>query len=168
MSAPHSALGRVLRVIRHIEDGALIALLTAMIVIAISQIVMRNFLGTGIAWGDPLLRILVLWVGLAGAIVATRENHHISINVLAHLLPGRAQAIAQSLAALFTALICAIIAYHSARFVYSEFEVQTIAFASIPAWWCQVILPLAFGVMCLRFTALSFQHFNQSAGDVTL
>ena len=96
----------------------------------------------------------MLWVGLAGAIVATREDHHISINVLARFLPTKILAVSRSLTDLFAAIISGLIAYHSARFVIGEFEAQTIAFATVPAWICQLILPVAFAVMAIRFLAL--------------
>jgi TRAP-type C4-dicarboxylate transport system permease small subunit len=37
------------------------------------------------------------------------------------------------------------------RFVLFEREDQAIAFASVPAWMCELIIPVAFGIMALRF-----------------
>ena len=48
--------------ISRLEQILIAALLTAMILIAFSQIVLRNFFDTGIAWGDALVRYLVVWV----------------------------------------------------------------------------------------------------------
>ena len=56
------------------EDALLVILLTAMIVLACTQILLRNFFDSGIVWIDPLLRVMVLWLGLVGATVATRHN----------------------------------------------------------------------------------------------
>ena len=39
-------------------------ILTAMIVLAATQIVLRNLFDSGIIWGDAALRVAVLWVGL--------------------------------------------------------------------------------------------------------
>ncbi len=155
MPGPPSGISQLLRIIRRMEDATLIFLLGAMIALAVGQIVLRNVMGAGFAWGDPLLRILVLWVGLAGAIVATREDHHISINVLARLLPTKIQALSRGLTDLFAAIISGLIAYHSARLVVDEFEAQTIAFATVPTWICQLILPVAFAVIAIRFLALA-------------
>ena len=146
---------RILRLTRSLEDTILILLLAAMVSLAVTQIVMRNGFETGISWGDPLLRILVLWVGLCGAIVATREDNHISINILARLLPPWAKLASHIFADLFAASICGILAYHCARFVASEFEYNSIAFGSIPSWVCQLILPISFGIMAVRFLALA-------------
>ena len=52
---------------------------------------------------------------------------------------------------LFTALVCAVVAVHSARFVASEMEYQTIAFAGVPAWACEIVIPIVFGLIALRY-----------------
>jgi TRAP-type C4-dicarboxylate transport system permease small subunit len=70
-------LGRILTVVYRIEDGILAAVLTLMIALAVVQILLRNFFGAGFIWGDMLVRILVLWIGLIGAMIATRQNKHI-------------------------------------------------------------------------------------------
>jgi hypothetical protein len=44
-----------------------------------------------------------------------------------------------------------VVAYHSARFVASEFEYGTSAFAGVPAWICELVIPAAFGLMALRY-----------------
>jgi len=50
------------------EDGILVVLLSVMILVAAAQILLRNFFDIGLSWGDQALRILVLWVGLMGAV----------------------------------------------------------------------------------------------------
>ena len=66
------------------EDGLLALLLSVMIVLAGTQILMRNLFDSGFVWIDPLLRVGVLWLGLIGATVATRNNKHIRIDLLSH------------------------------------------------------------------------------------
>ena len=48
------AIGRVEQILN-------VVLLSALILFAFSQIILRNFFSTGIAWGDALVRSLVLW-----------------------------------------------------------------------------------------------------------
>ena len=52
---------------------------------------------------------------------------------------------------LFTALVSGTVAYHAARFVASEFEYETNAFAGVPAWTCEIVIPAAFGLIALRY-----------------
>ncbi|MDP6265026.1 MAG: TRAP transporter small permease subunit, partial [Pseudomonadales bacterium] len=75
------------RVIHLIEDSALVISLLTMMTVAVVQIALRNFFDSGMFWADSFVRILVLWVALLGAMVATRENNHIKIDVLSRYLP---------------------------------------------------------------------------------
>ncbi len=140
-----------------LEDGILVTILAAMIVLAIGQVALRNVWGSGIGWADPLLRILVLWIALLGAMAATRDRNHISIDVLSKFLPTYLKNPAQLLTYWFTASICALLAWQGGRLVLLDYQEATTAFASIPAWACELIIPLGFGVMSLRFFLYGLQ-----------
>jgi TRAP-type C4-dicarboxylate transport system permease small subunit len=76
-------------VIEQLEQILLVILLSSMILIAFLQIVLRNFFATGLSWGDPLVRNLVLWIGFIGATLATREGKHINIDLVSRWLPSQ-------------------------------------------------------------------------------
>ncbi len=133
-----------------LEDSLLVLMLTAMILIAATQIVMRNFWDSGLAWGDPLTRVLVLWVGVLGAMVATRKNHHINIDILSRFLPEAWQRWSHVITQLFTAVVCALLAYHGARLTWMDWESGTLAFGDVPTWVCELVIPLGFGIIALR------------------
>ena len=67
-----SLLQRCQGAIHRVEDFVLALLLSAMILLASAQIFLRNLFDSSLSWGDPMLRILVLWVGLLGALAASR------------------------------------------------------------------------------------------------
>jgi len=152
---PAGWLERALTALHRVEDAILAGLLLAMIVLAPTQIFLRNFFDSAIAWGDPALRALVLWVGLLGALAASRGNRHITIDVLSHVLPKRGQAGVRALTSLFTLGVCGLIAFHGWRFVRDEHEFGSVAFAGLPAWAIESVIPFAFGMMALRFALLS-------------
>lgn len=146
-----------------LENSLLVILLTVLVSLAGLQILLRNVWDSGLSWGDPMLRVTVLWVGLLGALVATRDDKHIRIDLLSRYLPPRLQTISHLVTELFSAAICALLAYHGARFAYFDWEANITAFATVPAWVCETILPLGFGLMALRFllSALSGQTRSQ-------
>jgi len=146
-------IGSALRVFNRIEDALLIAVLSVMITFATLQIVLRNLAGTGFIWGEALLQHLVLWLGLLGAMVATRERNHITIDITSQLLRGRLRAGILCLTNAFAAGICAILARSAVVFVMDEKSFGSLAFAKVPAWIAEVIIPVAFGVIALRFAA---------------
>ena len=152
---------RALHFVNLMEDGLLIGLLALMIVLAAAQIAMRNLLGTGMAGSDQLLRLLVLWVGLLGAVAASRDDKQINIDMLSRFLPARARSGMRVVIDLFTAVVSAVIAWHAGRFVHSEFIAGSVAFISVPAWLAELILPLAFGLMALRYLLFFFSHLRR-------
>lgn len=143
-----------LRLLRYTEDTLLGLLLAVMVLLAGGQILLRNVFDTGVFWADPLLRALVLWVGLLGAVVASREDRHIAIDFVSRLLPGHLKGWTRPVTSLFTAGVSAVIAYHAVRFVASDYAAGTTAFGGIPAWAVEAVVPLAFALITLRYCVL--------------
>ncbi len=145
---------KVIKLINKIEDSLLVLILSTMIVLAVYQIISRNLFSEGLVWIDPLLRMLVLWIGLAGAVVATRSDKHIRIDVFVKYLPKKIHPYVKRIVYFFTILICLLIAWHAWRFVYSEYEYATIAFGGVPAWITAIIIPVSFTLIAFRYGLL--------------
>jgi TRAP-type C4-dicarboxylate transport system permease small subunit len=154
-AASGKRLERALGLLHRLEDALLALILGLLVLLAPLQIFLRNFFDTGISWGDPLLRVLVLWVGMLGALAATRGRRQIGIDVLSHSVGERVQSGVGIVTSLFTSVVCSIVAYHSARFVAAEIEHQVTAFAGVPAWSCEIVIPLVFGLIALRYLLYS-------------
>ena len=137
--------------LNRIEDIIVTTLLSSILLFAIVQILLRNLFDSGFIWGDSLLRILVLWLGLAGAILACRKDKQISIDVLYQFVPDKYKLIIQKISFLFAAVICMTISYYSLLFVIIEYQDATIAFEKIPAWITESIIPFGFSVMGLKY-----------------
>ncbi len=136
---------------RCIEDIFLAALLTFMILLAGWQIVQRNFIGGGMIWADELLRLMVLWLALLGAMAASRDNRHVAIDLLLRFLPDKFKFPVQICLHLFTAVVCGMLAFYSFKFVQMEHQYQTTVLTGLPAWWFETILPIGFGMMSFRY-----------------
>jgi len=148
-------------ILHRLEDAVLVGLLLLMIGMSVTQIFLRNLFEAGIVWSDVMVRILVLWVGLIGAMVASRQDNHITIDILDRYLPERGKVYANFVVKLFTALICTIAAYYSLLFVQMEFADGGMAFAQVPTWLCEAIIPFAFTVIALRYFLLSFVNLKR-------
>ena len=156
-----SFVERAQMILYRVEDSILVGLLLLMITLAVLQIFLRNLFDTGIVWSDVLVRILVLWVGLAGAMVASRQGNHINIDILDRFLPERAKVVVSFVVEVFTAFICTIVAYYSLQFVQMEFADGGMAFAKVPVWLCEAIIPFAFGVIAIRYVLLSIINLKK-------
>ncbi|MCW8890197.1 MAG: TRAP transporter small permease [Sedimenticola sp.] len=138
------------RLLLRAEDLLLSLLLTGMILLATSQIVLRNIWDYSLSWGDPSLRLMVLWITLLGAMAATRENNHIRIDLLSRYFPKRAGYVARLVTDGFASLVCALLAWHTLRFVLFEKEDNAQFLDLLPIWPFQLIMPLGFGIIALR------------------
>ena len=147
-------LVRFTRIVNTIEDWLLITMLAVMVVLAVTQIIYRNVAGGGVVWIDPLLRVLVLWVALSGAVIASRTDNHIRIDFFAKYISGKYYSYIKRVVHLYCVLVCGFIAWHSVNFVQMEYEYGTEAFVGMPAWITQLIIPIAFALMALRYFAL--------------
>ena len=145
---------RLIKAVNKIEDWLLISMLAIMVILAVTQIVYRNFSGGGVAWIDPLLRMLVLWVALSGAVIASRTDNHIRIDFFAKYISGKYYIYIKRVVHAYCVVICAVIAWYSIKFVQMDYEYETVAFAGIPAWITELIIPVAFGLMALRYFLL--------------
>ena len=133
------------------EQILLVVLLSSMIVIAFLQIVLRNLFSTGLAWGDPLVRNLVLWIGFIGAALATKEGKHINIDVVSRWMPPLGKGLTEFLTELFSFFVCGLLTSAALKFVKNEAQMGNVAFLGIPGWIAEIILPVVFGLMALRF-----------------
>ncbi len=144
-------IGAALTLLRRLEDAVLVTLLTGMIGVATAQVVLRNFFDSGLYWGDSAVRVLVLWVALVGAMVASREDEHIRIDIVGRYLSDAARKPVSRLVSLFTAAVLGVFAWYSAQFVWYEYQDETIAFGSVPAWMCEAVMPVAALLMAIRY-----------------
>ena len=121
-----------------------------MVGLAFLQVVLRNGWDTGIAWGDPIVRVLVLWVGFLGASIATHQKGHIRFDVISKFLPAKLSRLAQLLVHFISAFVCVLLAGAAYDFVMMEKEFQTMLVEKIPNWIVLVIIPVSFIIMAFR------------------
>lgn len=154
MTTPQGPFAPLWRLLHAVEDAALVTLLLVMILLAVAQILLRNVADQSLVWADPFLRVDVLWLGLLGAMIAARDNSHIAIDIATRYLPERFARPMAVFLSLFAAVVCAVVAWYALAFVYSEYGYGTKAFASVPAWLCESIMPVAFALIAVRYLVI--------------
>lgn len=159
----NDGLSRVIRMLHRVEDVFLMGVFFVMLGMAVLQIVLRSFFSAGIAWGDVLVRICVLWICLLGAMIATRQDNHININVISRYLPDKSQKLLGGVVRVIVTGVCLMMAWVGIGLVRLDFEYGTIAFASVPAWICELIIPIGFFVIAVRYVIISIDYFKRSA-----
>ena len=144
-------LGRLDKAGTALETIMLVSMLTAMMVVAVGQIIMREGFGTGFGWADELVRLMVLWLAMIGSVAACRENRHIRIDALSHVLPDIAVNLIRILVDVFAAIVCGVIAFQAWRYLQIEIEYDDRVLVDTPAWVAHLIMPAAFALMAYRF-----------------
>jgi TRAP-type C4-dicarboxylate transport system permease small subunit len=144
-------LGRLDRWGRAFENFALVSLLSTMIVVAVAQIVLREVFNTGLVWASELLKLIVLWLTMFAAIAACRDDRHIRIDAVSHLLPPAAIRVTRIVVDLFAAVVCVVISYHAFRNLQMEIEFEETVLLDFPAWIAHAIVPVGFVVTGYRF-----------------
>jgi len=156
-----SIINRLLRVTALIEDTLLVLILTSMVVLSATQILLRNLFDGAILWADPLLRVAVLWVGMIGAMVATRSDRQISVDAVSRFVSARWRARIRVLTDLFTAVVAAVVAWSAIRLVLDDRAAGVSDIGFVPVWICEAILPVAFASIALRYLLFSVKHLRE-------
>jgi TRAP-type C4-dicarboxylate transport system permease small subunit len=135
------------------ENTALVVLLGTMIGVSVFQIINRQLLdgSFSLSWADELVKIIVLWLAMVGSIAAARDNRHIRIDLITHVLSGPVVAWSKVIVDLFAAAICAVIGWHAYRLIREEMGWGDTIFTDVPLWLLHAIVPLAFLLLSYQF-----------------
>ena len=147
------ALDKLDRAGRLAEDLTLLVLLGAMIGVSVFQIVNRQLLGGSftLVWADEFVKIVVLWLAMVGSIAAARDNKHIRIDLITHILSGRIVSVIKIVVDTFAAGVCAVIGWHAYRLIREEISWGDTIFTDVPLWIMHAIVPVAFVLLSYRF-----------------
>ncbi len=142
---------QLLAIEKRLVDALLCLLLVTMIGLACLQIGLRTFFSSGLLWADPLLRYLVLWCGLLGGVVATRERKHIGIDVIGYLAAEQVKPWLGLVIDIFSTFVAAVLTWAAVIFVRNEALFGGSPLLSVPTWIWNLIFPLSFALMTLHF-----------------
>ncbi len=132
------------------EDLALTLVLGAMVLLPLTEILLRGVFRIGIANAATLVQHLVLVVGMLGAMVAVREGRLLSLSSLDNCLPSEVREAARIFAAAVAMAVAGFLCYAGYDFVLAEREGGNMLAYGIPQWAAQAAMPLGFAFITLR------------------
>jgi tripartite ATP-independent transporter DctM subunit len=156
---PASAVGRA---VRHLEHGFLILALLAAALLPLADTFGRPF-GLHVPAGADYLQQLVLWLAFLGGLVATRERRHLSLSTAELFGEGRVRRFGRVLAAAASAATVAVLAYASVGLVLANREQGRVLMGGVPVWLLELVMPVALGLMALRFAWAASGGFSGRA-----
>ena len=146
------------------EEIVLVGFLLGMLVLAFLSMFLRKF-SVGIFWSEEVLKHLVLWIGLMGASLATKFQQHIKMDALSFYFP-KYTTLLNRIAYLFSAIACFILCYASVKFVWTEYQFASKLEFGWPTWIFQLILPISFCIIGLRFLCSALlKHYSSSKNE---
>ena len=155
------------RLLAKLESGLLVGFLAVMLLLAFTQVALRNLFNSGLLWGDPMVRHLVVWVGFLGAAVAATQEGHISIDALTKFLPARIKAGTHVATNLFAGVVCWYLAQASYDFLKSEAEAGSTFVLDIPTWIGGLIIPVGYLLVGFHFMVRVLESFLVAAGKAS-
>src|SRR5512139_3627695 len=145
-----SALPRFNRLLIQGENLVVVVPLIAMVLLPVTEILLRIVFKTGISGSSSIVQHLTLIVGMLGGAVAARDRRLLALSPVQALLQGRARTAAQIFTSGLAAAITFFLCFASLQYVLEMRPLGKILVYGIPVWVIQLILPLGFGLVLLR------------------
>jgi TRAP-type C4-dicarboxylate transport system permease small subunit len=138
------------RALNWLENTVLAVMTLALVLLAGGEIVGRWFDFGGTQTG-VLVRYLVFWIAMVGALAAVRDGKHIQLDLLRSVLDAKHLAQLQRVADAGAAILCGAFAHFAWQMLLLEKDSGTTWLFGIPTYVCQAILPTVFALMAIRF-----------------
>lgn len=145
-----------------VEDGVSLVLLGLMTAIPLAEILARVF-GTHVPGAITYVQVLTLWVGLAGALLATRADQHLALTAGSGQLGGRVAQVVVFVTTVVAAAVTAALAQGALTTVWADRASTSELAGGIPTWIPQLVLPLGYALMAVRLAFVRGKGFVRGA-----
>ena len=132
-----------------IEKGVCVIALVSLVLISSAEAIAR-LLGTGVPASTGLLTHLLLLLGLFSAMYTAGAKQLLAITLIQYVKNEKARYIISNITCFLAIFICTIITWSSVSFIKVAIQPELVGF--IPNLVFILAMPLAYGVMTLRFT----------------
>lgn len=136
-----------------------------MTLITFVQVILRYVFGTGLVWSLEATTYTFAWLVLIGMSYGVRTRSHIAVDLLSNRLP-RGPRHGMAIAAVALCLLyCGFMVYGSARFIDGLLTLGNNARdIPLPRWVLTSIMPVAFGLLAVRFLQAAWQLYRGREG----
>lgn len=132
------------------EDVAVTLALLSMVLLPLIEVAGRALFQTGVPGSIDYVRHLTLWISFIGAAIATRHAKHLALGFTT-FMEDRSRAFADLFAGAMAGAASLWLAWASFDFVRQNAASAATLGGFIPEWAAQMIMPVGFALMGLRF-----------------
>ena len=136
--------------LRQSENLVAVACLGAMVLLPLTEAVLRKLFNVGIGPSATLTQYLWLILGMAGGALAARDQRLLSLSTLSAFLGDRAKDRARVVSHGFAAAITVVLCAAAWQFMLQERTAGNQVAYGIKRWMIEVAMPLGFGLIALR------------------
>src|SRR5512145_3063763 len=122
-----------------------------MIALPAASTAWRRFGGRDLPGATILAQHITLWIGFLGALLATATGRHLGLSTQDLLPEGWPRRAARLYVQSVSAATVALLAWASIFLVRSQWDSQGMVAFGIKEPWSQLVLPIGFAAMSLRF-----------------
>ncbi len=146
------------RSLSFVEDWSLFLAVSAALVVAMANIMLRKTTDINIFWSDEVVRKVIFFTTFMGAAAALRTRSLIRIDALPQLIPllRKPMSALNHLAVLLFSYIMIHLGWQITHMVYSDPYART-ATLQIPEWYFYAVLPVVGAMMFIRTLILAFE-----------
>ncbi len=148
-SLPGEETGRRASIAVRVENGISVALLCAMALLPILEILGRKLWRTGIPGSAPLLQHGTLWIGFLGGALSARDGRMLALGT-ADLLPERVRERVSFLTASVAAAAAVLLCAAGTALLRVEWEDGRHVLPWLPAWAAVAAIPGGFALVAWR------------------
>jgi TRAP-type C4-dicarboxylate transport system permease small subunit len=145
------ALALINRVLSSVVTVVLVAAFAVMLLLSVTQILLREVFHASIPWGDIAGRHLVIVVGLLGAGRAAAKGRHFRIDVLTRFLPQAPRRWARVLADLFAVVVCGFLVLAGRTFLTVGLDPSAVLFPGVRQSTAALVVPVGFSLIGFQF-----------------
>lgn len=117
----------------------------------VAEIALRVLFNTGIPASSTYVQNLTLWVGFSGAVLAAREDSHLTFLLGRDLFPQGTHHYCVALIAMVSTAVAAGLSWAALDFVRADIQSPVVVAGWLPTWAVEAILPASFAVIAVRF-----------------
>ena len=135
-----------------VETIAGIALVIAILVAVLAQVVMRYVFESPNPWTEELSRFAFIWLSFIGASLATRNRAHFALDsAVAYLSPRMRLVVARAVELVLAALLIGVLVFGAA--LANDARVERSPALDLPMMWVYVAMPISAALMLLHLIA---------------
>ncbi len=150
-----------------LEDGLLAVALLGIMVVPITEMVMRTFFGEGLVGSNAITQHFTLLVSMLGGAVAARESRLLTLSQGFAKLPAPWGWICELVRVGMAAGVSALLAWASWKLLLFEKEGGAVIAYGVPVWVAQSVLVIGYGLVAWRLVRhIGEQWWLRIAGAV--